>query len=131
MPALRPVSQLLNRALRAANDLAVRIASEGALEAQKLELLGRVTSALELLTSVQGALAQLDPDSEFHYDSSRPATGFMLEVKQLIAQAEALAARGSSAEAVACFERARDLEPPPLTYELITKRLQNLRSRGD
>ncbi len=122
---MEQINKLSNRALRELNGLAVKIGQ--AHDADKESGLRLITQAVANVMKFQELLYRRFPEFEFHYDPDRPPTKFMRDVAEGTKLAETLAARGEADKAISQYESVRSLEPPPLTYDLLTKRIKQLR----
>lgn len=118
------INQALNRALRHVNEVAARIAESEFPD--RVEAIDRLSQMMATLVDIQSALYVVEPDLEYHYDSAREATKFMMEIAKLVEQAVEFETADKFAEARKALEKARDLEPPPLTYEELTRRIDSL-----
>lgn len=127
MPSLDELGRLLSRALRAANDVAVILPVSPLLE--RKAALDAVVEAVVQLTKAQDLLVKQEPSLEYHYDPTRPPSQLMKMVAELRKQAESNLAQGKIADAAQLLQQAREMEPPPLTYESITKQLDALREQ--
>jgi hypothetical protein len=125
MNGLDEINRAVNRALRALNEVAVSIGSSSL--SDRNVALGEITEALAHVDKLQALLYSFDPSLEYHYEPNRPPTRTMKEISDLVEAGERHAQAGNVTAAIEAFERARDLEPPPLPYEMIEKRLSSLR----
>jgi hypothetical protein len=114
------LNRRLNRAARLANLAAVAM-TEGGSSATKV-VTEKLVDALAQITAVQQSLFRTNPDLEYHSDPKRSPTPFMLAIQQLVRQADAAVAKGDRALALQKLDQALALEPPPLPYEILEKR---------
>lgn len=125
MTNLKELNRAVNRALRVLNSIAVDVASSSLTE--RNVALDEITQALVHVDKLQRLVFASDPSLEYHFDASRAPTPAMKEVSDLVEAAERYMQQGNVAAACDALERACDLEPPPLAYEMIEKRLIGLR----
>lgn len=114
------LNRRLNRAARLANLAAVSVASGGAPVTKTLT--AKLVDVLAEINTVQQSLIRGNPDLEYHSDPERPPTAFMLSIQQLEREADSAIAQGDRALAVRKLDEALALEPPPLAYEVLEKR---------
>ena len=114
------LNRRLNRAARFANLAAVAVA-DGGLPAFTT-LTAKLVNVLAEITSVQQSLIRTNPELEYHSDPGRPATAFMREIQKLDREAQVALAMGDVALATRKLSEALDREPPPLVYEILEKR---------
>jgi hypothetical protein len=124
MSSAEEINRLVNRGLRVLNEVAVKVAASR-LADRKLAL-NESTEAVTHLTALQRLIVREDPSLEYHYDPKREPTIFMKKIGSLVDEAEALLRAGKTDDAACVLRRARDLEPPPLTYEMLSKKLESL-----
>jgi hypothetical protein len=89
--------------------------------------LGEITEALTHVDKLQSLVFAADPELEYHHDPNRAPSRIMKEVAALVEAAERHLAEGNAAAAERTFQRACEMEPSPLAYETIEKRLNALR----
>jgi hypothetical protein len=89
--------------------------------------LEEVSQALVHLDALQRIIVAQDPSLEYHFDPQRARTPAMKTIAEHVQAAEEFIQSGRLGEAVASLEHARDLEPPPLVYEMIEKRLGEIK----
>lgn len=128
MKSLEDLNREINRALRAANRVAVDVASSS-LQDRKAAL-HEITQALAHIDKLQRMIVAQDPDLEYHFDPDKEPTPTMKSIADLVEAADRHIAEGRQAEAVEILQRACDLEPPPLVYEMIEKRLKGLNAEA-
>jgi hypothetical protein len=116
------LNRRLNRAARVVNLAAVSVAEVAVTKA----LTKKLVETLAEINDAQLALFQSNPELEYHFDPARAPTAFMREVQGLEREAEAAFAQGNGPLARQKFDEALGLEPPPLAYEAIEKRLRQL-----
>ena len=68
-----------------------------------------------------------DSSLEYHFESDREPTAAMKTIAELVEAADSHLESGKRAEAIAVLQSACDLEPPPLVYEMLEKRLYDLK----
>jgi len=125
MSKLEELNRSVNRVLRALNSLAVSVASSSL--ADRSSALDEVTQALEHVNELQRRIVASDPTLEYHHDPHRPPTKAMKAIADLVEEAEQLAKKGDAKAAEEALKRACAMEPPPLAYEMIEKRIRTLR----
>ena len=128
MQPLTKLNALLNRAQRVSNEAAVILAA--ASDQELRHGLEHVVAAIKELLAAQSALHALEPGLAYHYDPTMAPTAYMLQVRALINAAESLKARGDRAQAIDRLKEALALEPPALTYEVISKEIAELEGGG-
>ncbi len=114
------LNRKLNRAARFANLAAVTVANGGSPVSKAIT--AKLVDVLAEIKTVQQSLVRGNPELEYHFDAQRPATRFMRQVQQLHADAEAAFASGDRDLALRKLDEALTLEPPPLAYEVLEKR---------
>ena len=124
MTDLENLNRAVNRALRELNAVAVGVAS--APLGDRKGALAQITQALAHVDALQRSIYTADPSLEYHYDPNRPPTESMNKVADLVDAAEAQVAKGDVRGALETLHHALQLEPPPLAYETIEKRLKSL-----
>ncbi len=127
MTALEELNRAVNRALRALNALALRTASS-ALPDRDAGL-REITQALAHVDSLQRLIVAADPGLEYHHDPNRPPSRIMREIANVVEEAEKQVRAGNVARAMEMLQRAQSMEPPPLAYESIEKRLMSLKPK--
>lgn len=125
MNDLEALNRAVNRALRALNGIAVRVASLSLPEHSAA--LQEITQALAHIDALQRLIVAADPDLEYHYDPNRPPSRIMKTITDLVEAAEHHIRRGDVSAAEEILQRVQEMEPPPLPYEAIEKRLKSLR----
>ena len=114
------LNRRLNRAARFANLAAVTVANGGSPISKALT--EKLVAVLAEITAVQKSLVQRHPDLEYHFDPQRPPSAFMREVQRLGLEAQTAIAKGDRNLAILRINEALALEPPPLAYEILEKR---------
>lgn len=125
MNELEKLNRSVNRSLRELNGIAVAVSSS--LWTDRKAALHEVIQALAHLDAVQRLIYTSDPKLEYHFDPNRPPTHAMTMLAQLVDKAEDQARNGDVPGAKQALQRALELEPPPLAYETIEKRLNELK----
>ncbi len=126
MKQLEEINREINRALRAANQVAVDVASSPLRD--RNAALHEITQALAHIDTLQRMVVAEDPSLEYHFEPNREPTSAMKKISSLVETADNLIRDGKRAEAAEALQRARDLEPPPLVYEMIERRLEELKA---
>lgn len=124
MKELERLNRDVNRALRELNGIAVAVSS--ATLANRKGALHEAAEALVHLDNLQRLIYASDPTLEYHYDPDRPATDAMAALARVVDEAEKQIKDGDISLAVKTLQLALEMEPPPLAYESIQKRLQSL-----
>jgi hypothetical protein len=124
MEELDRINRAVCRSLRELNDIAVRVSSSS--WANRKGALNEVAEALVHLNAMQRLIYTDHPNLEYHFDSERPATDAMKALERVLDEAEKHIKTGNVSLAVRSLEQALGMEPPPLTYESIQKRLKSL-----
>ena len=114
------LNRTLNRAARFANLAAVTVAN-GGVEVSK-NLVEKLVEVLAEIDAVQRALVRDNPELEYHFESDRAPSAFMREVQRFGREAEQAMAHGDHSLAIQKLNQALALEPPPLAYEILEKR---------
>jgi Flp pilus assembly protein TadD len=122
---LDELNKAINRALRLLNGIAVNVPS---VAPKNDAALAEIVGAVERMYNLQRLVVALRPDLEYHSDPAKPPTRVMKDLAELLEEAETHIRAGNLAAADEVLKRACDLEPPPLAYEQIEKRLRSLRS---
>ena len=125
MSDLDKINKAINRSLRILNGIAVTVASSSQLDRDAA--LREITEALARINALQRLVVTCDPALEYHYDPNRPPSPTMKAIGDLVEAAETHVQQGNFAAAEELLRRAQDMEPPPLAYEMIEKRLNSLR----
>ncbi len=86
----------------------------------------KLVEALTAISDAQKSLFASNPELEFHFDPGREPTAFMREIERLGREADSALAKGDRQLAQRKLTEALALEPPPLAYEVIEKRLRAL-----
>ena len=120
-PSLDELNRSLNRSLRTLNNAANTFAKSSL--ADRMIAVDEIAQALELIMGVQKRVIREDPNLEYHHDPKRAPTDFMRKVESAMQSADAALQAGDEASARKWFARALSMEPPPLAYEVIAKRL--------
>jgi hypothetical protein len=120
--------RLVNRALRLLDEIAGTVIRSN-LQERDAATKASVNS-LDSMMRLQEFLVSEFPDLDYHYDSNKPPTLFMTAITQLIVEADSYEKKGKIADAIRVLEIASSLEPPPLPYEVLSKRLLALRKRS-
>jgi hypothetical protein len=125
MKTLDEINRSINRALRAANQVAVEVAASPL--NNRAAAIQEITQALAHIDALQRMLVADDPSLEYHFDPGRGPTPAMTRVRDLVECAEKHVEAGQLNAAAEALQRACDLEPPPLVYETIAKRLEEVK----
>ena len=125
MSNLEELNRAVNRALRALNGIAVSVASSSLPD--RTVALQEITQALAHVDSLQRLIVVSDPGLEYHYDPNRPPSRIMRTINDLVEAAEHHIRQGDVSAAQEILQRVQEMEPPPLPYEAIEKRLKSLR----
>ena len=121
------LNRRLNRAASFTNLAAVAVANgSGALSKSLTE---KLVGVLAEITDAQHSLFRTNPELEYHFDPDRAPTTFMREVQRLEREAQDAIERGNRHLATQKLNDALALEPPPLAYEVLERRRNEL-SRG-
>ena len=124
MTTLSDLNRALNRALRVTNRVAV---DEAASSLRDLAAaVKEITQALEHLENLYRFIVAEDPNLEYHFDPDRAPSETMKAIANLVKEADTCTNDGKPTEAVKLLQQARDMEPPPLVYEIIEKKLKAL-----
>jgi hypothetical protein len=123
------LNRSVNRALRELNKIAVCVASSSI--ERRNEATRAITQALAHLDSLQQCIISSAPDLEFHYDPNREPSRLMRVITDLAEVAESHVQQGNTKAATEAFLQLMDMEPPPLIYEMIEKRLASLGATGN
>lgn len=126
MTTLADLNRLVNRSHRALNEVALR-AVECTL-ADRQTAMDHLTNAMESLMRFQRCITKQDPSLEYHHDPQRAPTEFMRSIAGTVARADSALAVGDVSAAAGLLKDALDMEPPPLAYEIISKKLGALRT---
>lgn len=129
MKTLEELNREINYALRVTNQVAVDVAASSLRE--RRAALNEITEALVHLDALQRILVADDPSLEYHFDPDRKATPAMKRIAELVESADRLVESEQFSEAAAMLQSACDLQPPPLVYETIAKRLEDVRSKQE
>lgn len=124
MDAPEELNRKLNRALRHANLAAATVANLRAELGQSL--LDKLTNVIVELSAAQQSLFAEHPELEWHLETDRAPTTFMRRIQSLAEDAQRSLETGSKVAAVAKLQEALLLEPPPLQYEILEKRRNEL-----
>ena len=125
MKSLEQLNREINRALRATNRVALDVASSTLHDRQAA--LNEITQALAHIDALQRILIAQDASLEYHFDPDREPTAAMETIAGLVEAADKHLQSGRRTEAIAVLQSACDLEPPPLVYEMLEKRLNELK----
>jgi hypothetical protein len=121
------INRLLNRSLRTLNELAVEV-GKSTLEDRK-SAIAQIAVAIDEVENVRETVCAQEPDLDYHYDNNRAPTKFMLEIAAFVQESHALEQAGKVDMAIKKLEDARALEPPALTHEMLTKRIEQLKAQ--
>lgn len=126
MSQLEEINRAINRSLRMLNGIAVSL-TVSSLSDRKAAL-QEITQALAHLDALQRLVVAAAPTLEYHYDPNRAPSPTMKAIADLVETAEAHVRQGNMPAAEDALRRAQEMEPPPLAYEMIEKRLTSLRT---
>jgi hypothetical protein len=126
MSDLEQLNRAINRSLRILNGIAVSVSSSSLPDRDRA--LHEITQALAHVDALQRFVVASDPALEYHYDPNRPPSPTMKALADLVETAEAHVRQGNVSAAEEALRRAQEMEPPPLAYEMIAKRLASLRT---
>lgn len=118
------LNRKLNRAARFANLAAVAIAEGG--DAGSRSLTEKLVGVLAEIANAQQQLFRTNPEHEYHFDPDRAATPFMQQVQRLERESQEALGAGNRQLAVQKLNDALALEPPPLAYEVLERRRNEL-----
>jgi hypothetical protein len=118
------LNRRLNRAARFANLAAVAVADAGG--GRLKGLTEKLVEVLAEIADAQQSLYRSNPDLEYHFDPHRAPTSFMGEVQRLDRESQQALAAGNKLLAAQKLNDALALEPPPLAYEVLEKRRNEL-----
>lgn len=124
MPSLTDLNRALNRALRMTNLVAVDVAASSFRE--RAAAVTEVTQALVHLENLYRLIIAEDPSLEYHFDPDRKPSATMRAIIKMVKKADTYTADGNIPEATKLLQQVRDMEPPPLVYEIIEKKLKAL-----
>lgn len=124
MSNLEELNRAVNRALRALNGIAVSVTSSSLPD--RNAALQEITQALAHVDALQRLIVVSNPDLEYHHDPNRPPSPLMRTIADLVEAAENDRQQGNVSAAEVALKRALAMEPPPLAYEMIEKRLDSL-----
>ena len=114
----------INVALRSITDVADMIAK---LRFEpKSQNLRNVSEAYVAISAVQRAMYESNPELEYHYDESRPATEYMQRIGEKVARAAEFETEGNRDAALEELRKVLSMEPPPLTHEIVMKEVRRL-----
>jgi len=114
------LNRRLNRAARFANLAAVAVADGGSPVSKALT--EKLVDVLAEIDAIQRDLIGKSPELEYHYEADRAPTAYMRQLQQLDREAQEALANGNRALAMHKLNEALALEPPPLPYEILEKR---------
>lgn len=126
---LEEVNRALNRSLRSLSDAANSV-SRSNLES-RMEAVDEIARALELVMQVQQRVFRQDSSLEYHHDPQRPPTEFMRKIASAVEASESALRDGKKDTAKEWLEQALAMEPSPLAYESIAKRLSLIERESD
>jgi len=118
------LNRRLNRAARFANLAAVAVADGGGSHSKSLT--EKLVGALAEIADAQQSLFRAHPELEYHFDPDRAPTAFMRVVQRLERESEEALAAGNHVLAARKLNDALALEPPPLAYEVLERRRNEL-----
>lgn len=124
MKSLDQLNRELNRALRVTNRVVVDVAASSLRD--RTAAVQDLTQALVHLENVYRMIVAEDPSLEYHFDPDREPSATMRTIASLVKEADTYTSNGNITEAVKLLEQARDMEPPPLVYEIVEKKLKAL-----
>lgn len=124
MTTLTDLNRLVNRGHRSLNEIALRI-TECPLADQQ-SAMEHLTGAMESLMRFQQCITKQAPGLEYHHDPGRAPTDFMRSVAETVVRADSALAAGKVDVAAGLLKEALEMEPPPLAYETISKKLRAL-----
>jgi hypothetical protein len=114
------LNRRLNRAARLVNLAAVTVADGGGSPSKSLT--EKLVGVLAEIADAQHSLFRTHPELEYHFDPDRAPTAFMRTVQRLERESEEALAAGNRALAAQKINEALGLEPPPLAYEVLERR---------
>lgn len=126
MTDFEQTNRLLNRAERVVDELAQELATLPF--NAKEQSLRRLAEALELLGKVKKTIIQHDPSLEYHFNDEMPATKYMSEIHSYVAEADRLMESKDFESAISLLKEALKMEPPPIIYEALVKKLDRAES---
>ena len=122
------LNRSVNRVLRELNKIAVCVASSSI--ERRNEATHAITLALAHMDSLQRYIILSAPDLEYHYDPDREPSRLMRVMADLAETAESYVQQGNTKAATEAFLQLMNMEPPPLIYEMIEKRLASLGAKS-
>jgi hypothetical protein len=96
-----------------------------------MEAVDEIARALELLMQVQQRVFRQDSSLEYHHDPQRSPTEFMKKISSAVEASESALRDGKKEAAKEWLERALAMEPSPLAYEAISKKLEKIKRESD
>lgn len=121
------LNRRLNRAARFANLAAVAVADGGG---HFKRLTEKLVGVLAEIADAQQVLFRTNPELEYHFDPNRPPTAFMREIQRLERESQEALAAGNPLLAAQRLTDALALEPPPLPYEVLERRRNEVSRSG-
>lgn len=85
-----------------------------------------IIGAIERVHNLQRLIVSIAPDLEYHSDPAKPPTPAMKRLAAILDKAETHIHSRDVGAAQEALKSALALEPPPLAYEQIEKRLKSL-----
>ena len=127
VPTLDALNRRINHVLRLLNGIAVSVPS--LLRKNDSDVaLRELVEAIEHVHNLQRMIVGIEPGLEYHSDPAKAPTAAMKKLADILRSAETHIRAGNTQAAEEAFKAALELEPPPLAYEQIEKRLNSLRS---
>ena len=111
--ALERISRHIDRAMQA---LAASQLPE------RKDMMSELGAVLEQIRHLRKPLIAACPDADYHHDKSIPPTPYMQRLFDLHTESEMALDDGNALLAVAILNEALGLDPPPIVYEMIERK---------